>query len=201
MDYGLRRLGAVFAVAGTVTIASLGTAQAGVIPGPLLNQDGSGHTTTGIGFMALDNSHLTSFTFQNEGAADTIVLTNGAETILDSVSTPAGNTSDTVGVDWALSAGGSYWLLQTVVSNELYTPYGLALPSDSDIAITQSGVFASSIAAAVTGSGVLPNQYWAAFNNITTATVPEPSTWALILIGFAGLGFADYRRAGRRLIA
>ncbi|HZZ21512.1 MAG TPA: PEPxxWA-CTERM sorting domain-containing protein [Roseiarcus sp.] len=25
-------------------------------------------------------------------------------------------------------------------------------------------------------------------------TVPEPSTWAMMLIGFAGLGFAGYRR-------
>ena len=26
-------------------------------------------------------------------------------------------------------------------------------------------------------------------------TVPEPSTWAMMLLGFAGLGFAGYRRA------
>ena len=26
-------------------------------------------------------------------------------------------------------------------------------------------------------------------------TVPEPSTWAMMLVGFAGLGFAGYRRA------
>ena len=25
--------------------------------------------------------------------------------------------------------------------------------------------------------------------------VPEPSTWAMMLLGFAGLGFAGYRRA------
>jgi hypothetical protein len=25
------------------------------------------------------------------------------------------------------------------------------------------------------------------------AAVPEPSTWALLLIGFAGIGFASYR--------
>jgi hypothetical protein len=30
--------------------------------------------------------------------------------------------------------------------------------------------------------------------SVTTATVPEPSTWAMILLGFAGLGFAGYRR-------
>jgi hypothetical protein len=27
------------------------------------------------------------------------------------------------------------------------------------------------------------------------AAIPEPSTWAMLLAGFAGLGFADYRRA------
>jgi hypothetical protein len=25
--------------------------------------------------------------------------------------------------------------------------------------------------------------------------IPEPSTWAMMLIGFAGLGFAGYRKA------
>src|ERR1700677_4605761 len=29
--------------------------------------------------------------------------------------------------------------------------------------------------------------------SVTTAA-PEPSTWAMILLGFAGLGFAGYRR-------
>lgn len=32
-------------------------------------------------------------------------------------------------------------------------------------------------------------------------TVPEPSTWAMMLMGFAGLGFAGYRSARRRLLA
>jgi hypothetical protein len=31
-------------------------------------------------------------------------------------------------------------------------------------------------------------------------TVPEPSTWAMMLVGFAGLGFAGYR-ASRRAVA
>lgn len=31
-----------------------------------------------------------------------------------------------------------------------------------------------------------------------SSTVPEPSTWALMLLGFAGLGFAGWRRAAAR---
>jgi PEP-CTERM motif len=31
-------------------------------------------------------------------------------------------------------------------------------------------------------------------------SVPEPSTWTMMLVGFAGLGFAGYR-ASRRAVA
>ena len=27
------------------------------------------------------------------------------------------------------------------------------------------------------------------------AAIPEPSTWAMLLVGFAGVGFAGYRRS------
>ena len=30
--------------------------------------------------------------------------------------------------------------------------------------------------------------------DLTSSTVPEPSTWAMMLIGFAGLAYAGYRR-------
>ena len=33
---------------------------------------------------------------------------------------------------------------------------------------------------------------------ITDGAVPEPSTWAIILIGFAGLGYAGLRRRAKR---
>jgi fibro-slime domain-containing protein len=38
--------------------------------------------------------------------------------------------------------------------------------------------------------------------NVTVnPAVPEPSTWAMMLIGFAGLGFAGYKQARRRSVA
>ena len=36
------------------------------------------------------------------------------------------------------------------------------------------------------------------FTLVIGAAVPEPSTWAMMLLGFAGLGFVGYRSAGRR---
>ena len=36
-------------------------------------------------------------------------------------------------------------------------------------------------------------------NQTLLTTVPEPSTWAMMLLGFAGLGFAGYRRATARV--
>ena len=33
----------------------------------------------------------------------------------------------------------------------------------------------------------------------TTSPVPEPSTWALMILGFAGVGFMAYRRKNQGL--
>jgi hypothetical protein len=38
------------------------------------------------------------------------------------------------------------------------------------------------------------DEYFAHFSYGTMAAVPEPSTWAMLTLGFAGLGFAAYRR-------
>ena len=54
----------------------------------------------------------------------------------------------------------------------------------------------------IAGLGLKPGTYnytWNDGSNSLTVVigeaVPEPSTWAMILIGFAGLGFAGYRRS------
>ena len=34
-----------------------------------------------------------------------------------------------------------------------------------------------------------------------SGAIPEPSTWAMMLLGFAGLGYAGYRKARRATVA
>jgi PEP-CTERM motif len=38
-----------------------------------------------------------------------------------------------------------------------------------------------------------------ALNNIIPGGIPEPSTWGMMLLGFAGLGFAGYRKSKSRV--
>lgn len=55
--------------------------------------------------------------------------------------------------------------------------------------------------AAVTANGINDSGHIVGFyaaadgSTLGFATVPEPSTWAMMLAGFAGLGFMGYRKA------
>ncbi len=79
---------------------------------------------------------------------------------------------------------------------------------------TTDPCFTDTPGSATTGSGCAPDDktinsflYWddihptgkvqALWAGAFEAAVPEPSTWAMLLVGFAGLGFAGYRRGGR----
>jgi hypothetical protein len=45
----------------------------------------------------------------------------------------------------------------------------------------------------LTSAADAPNDFAIGTVSLGTTTVPEPSTWAMMLLGFAGLGFAGYR--------
>ena len=50
-------------------------------------------------------------------------------------------------------------------------------------------------------AGGVRSQY---FDNVSldvTAAVPEPSTWAMMILGFAGVGFMAYRRRKGAMLA
>lgn len=46
----------------------------------------------------------------------------------------------------------------------------------------------------VTGASIMFTMVVAEVNMITISAIPEPSSWAMMLVGFAGIGFMAYRR-------
>jgi hypothetical protein len=176
-------------VAVIIGVLSASSAHASVISGPALTQNDSGWVYSGVGFTATVSSILTSFTFQNQGAADTVILVDPLGNILHSVGTPASTPSDTVSVSWALTAGLQYYLLQSTVSNSKYAFWELAAPSDAEIALTDTGDFSSVVNSSgfgIGGGAGSGTVFWAAFNNITTngtgSSVPEPASFGLVLL-------------------
>jgi hypothetical protein len=53
----------------------------------------------------------------------------------------------------------------------------------------------------VAGTSGLGSLKLAIDGNVTTLAVPEPSTWAMMLLGFAGLGLVSYRSTRRAAVA
>jgi PEP-CTERM motif len=90
----------------------------------------------------------------------------------------------------------------SVSDNELDVPSGYVSNSAlSDISIYNGQTFSS--------LGATPGRYewtWGTganqnFTLVIGTVVPEPSTWAMMLLGFVGLGFVGYQSAGPRRAA
>lgn len=83
-------------------------------------------------------------------------------------------------------------------------PGGLSLPTMTDLPasgyIFYSGIFTGSGSDTITFNYRNDPGYLALDTVSVNATVPEASTWAMMLVGFAGLGFAGFR-ARRTAIA
>jgi choice-of-anchor C domain-containing protein len=47
------------------------------------------------------------------------------------------------------------------------------------------------------GNSTYPTAFGPALDNVSVSPVPEPATWAMMILGFLGIGFAAYRRKGR----
>jgi hypothetical protein len=184
------------AIAAAVVLPAV--SEAAVIAGPTLTTDDRGYSVTGLSFQALDNSVLASVVFVNQGQADTVDLVSQTGIVLEAVNVPASDTAATVTFDRALTAGQTYFLLQTTDNNGVFAG-PVPTQSDSDISITEQGIFQYSISDAIeTGVG-LP--YYADFNDVTTqvSSVPEAPMWAMMLVGTGVVGAALRRRRPRPL--
>ena len=200
----MKKLIAIRAIALAGAMACCSPAVAATIVGPNLTINDAGFDQTGIQFDALSHSTLTQVTFRSQLNADTITLTNLAGTVLFSSSVAAGSANNVINLNWALVAGNSYRLLQNRADNARYNLFGMPLPFNSDIAITNSSLFHLTGSPANSFFNFGSNTYWVAFNNITTTSipaVPEPTTWALMIVGFAMIGFARRQRPNVRLNA
>jgi hypothetical protein len=98
------------------------------------------------------------------------------------------------------SAGDIVELYAGIGNQQLYVPVGYV----SGDPLVNSSVYLNSTFASL---GMTPGTYvytWGSdahadtFTIVIGAPVPEPSTWTMGLIGFAGLGYAALRRKGAR---
>ena len=161
--------------------------------GQYLNSNFTGDFPAGGGFMALDGdpgfsgpleqtingltvgqTYQLSFYWAGGELADrtnfdTVQLTGsfGSSTFATPVYT---NTNTTPGAPGSFSG----WILETF-----------------DFTATQANETLSFLAVGTPAANLPP---FALLDGVSLTAVPEPSTWAMMLVGFCGLGYAAYRR-------
>jgi probable HAF family extracellular repeat protein len=114
--------------------------------------------------------------YNNETGTFGFLYSDGTYTNLGPITYDINNLGQRVGIDGNLSGDHANGFLY---SNGSYTPI--------DDPLTFNGTHPFGI----NDSGQIVGYYVEGY----VAGVPEPSTWAMMLIGFVGLGFAGYRRA------
>jgi hypothetical protein len=98
-------------------------------------------------------------------------------------------SSDTNTVSFYSGANGTGALIGTVTASDLYANFaGITNTTDP-------GYLISFVTSTPFGSVVFTTPNASDFEFAVVAGVPEPSTWAMMLIGFAGFGYAGYQRS------
>ena len=95
------------------------------------------------------------------------------------------------GLDWSISGGTQYWLA-IVPSPDTFAYWNGNSSGPAFLSLSQDG---STWIGGLGGS--LPEAKISASFTRSSTAVPEPSTWAMMLLGFVSLGYAGYRRAKR----
>ena len=69
---------------------------------------------------------------------------------------------------------------------------------ETDLLTFAGNTFYTQAVIVSTGAGISQLVFLNGFSNFSSGSatlVPEPSTWAMLVVGFAGLGYAGWRRA------
>jgi PEP-CTERM motif len=157
----------------------------------------------GVNFLAQDS------VYHPDAIQQSVNLVNGQEYDLNfywatgQQTTFSGDTYD----EWQVSLGGS--VLTT--TNQTYNPnHGSTGWVDYDYKFTWTGPTesvvisfldicpaASAPSACGLGADTSNGPPFSLLDNVSLTAVPEPSTWAMLLLGFAGLAYAGYRGRAR----
>ncbi len=128
------------------------------VTGPTLTTNISGWPSAGLRIKALKNTTLTSFVVNNQGAADTVSLTTTTGTVLQTLSTPASDTTYTATVAWSLTAGTSYDLILAGGANGRFVTYSSFPQSSTGLEVDDT----------VDQSQGLYTSFWFTFTSLTS---------------------------------
>jgi PEP-CTERM motif len=151
--------------------------------------------STPNGSLVLTSGDNGLFTLIANPGTTTQTVTNVQ--IKDSTGANASKLDDVL---WPTSTYGTLFVAQTG-SNDVLEVRLTGLDPNTPIASIGS---LSEVGLVDLGTGVA-SELWSVSSphglDFLANAVPEPSTWALMLIGFAGVGFAGYRRAKKHRLA
>ncbi len=189
--YALRQIGAVAVVAGAALTASTASAA-------LFNVDAFANSTSGGTGVATINLAL--------GQAFTVTV-NPADLWNAGALPRWSNANGLTGNRFATGSDDSGQISGTLIGVNFgtYSQNGLTAPYGTLVGQIGGGSFfalGTSFAGNATAAGTLKLFYFDSNNSDNTqfitanvsSAVPETSTWMMMLLGFAGLGFAGYRR-------
>jgi len=129
-----------------------------------------------------------------EGGAVTMNESGNALTIVWG-SPNDNNPAATNTVSFYAGAGGTGKLIGQVLASELYSSFGAAITNSQDPGYLISFVSDQKFGSVVFTTGSSD------FEFAVARGVPEPSTWAMLGIGFAGLALGGYKRSRRDRLA
>ncbi len=161
------------------------------ILGGSINIGGASYSLTGVsatGLVALNSYQGSNIILINPASGGYLQFVSGAGTLFPALfSNPTSLASANIGASIQNSIADNYGN-SDVLNFEANT---------NNFPIVTPGIYTTTkdidiVASQVPGSA---GYSW----SVSVAAVPEPSTWAMMLLGFAGLGFAGYRRTASRL--